>query len=145
MIVPGLNHLPGTMDSPEARAFLLAIGSQESRWRHRKQIRGSAVSFYQFEKAGVRGVLNHPRSSPHARAVVKVLEYTPTDAIQAALKDNDPLATVFARLLLWTLPQRLPGPNEPDLAWRQYLDSWAPGKPHHHTWARFYREAWEVV
>ena len=37
--------LPPNMDSREARVMLLAIGMQESRFKHRKQIGGPAKGF----------------------------------------------------------------------------------------------------
>lgn len=148
VIVPGLKHLPGTMDSPEARAMLMAIGMQESYFHHRRQKpHGPARGWWQFEPIAVEEVLTHHRSRRHARAIVRVLHYpAKTEVIHPVLEHNDPLAAVFARLLLWTVPQRLPRENEPELAWKQYLeDSWRPGKPRHRKWARNYREAWSVV
>jgi hypothetical protein len=55
------NLLPCRFASNEAIVMLLAIGLQESRFQHREQIGGPAVSFWQAEKSGgmVRGVLNH--------------------------------------------------------------------------------------
>lgn len=58
VVVPGLELLPAKMDTPKARVMMLAIGMQESRFEHRKQIGGPARGFFQFEEAGgVRGVL----------------------------------------------------------------------------------------
>src|SRR5690606_40338324 len=60
--------LPDPMDTPEARVMLLAIGFQESRFKHRRQLVGNpprptgpAKSFWQAEQAGgmVRGLLNY--------------------------------------------------------------------------------------
>lgn len=40
-INPALALLPATMDTPEARIMLLAIGLQESRFEHRRQLVGN--------------------------------------------------------------------------------------------------------
>ena len=45
---PAAKLLPG-MDSAKARVMLLAIGLQESRFEHRRQIGGPARGFWQFE------------------------------------------------------------------------------------------------
>ena len=57
-IAPALRLLPARMNSPEAEVMLLAIGLQESRFEHRRQLVGSpprptgpAKSFWQAELA----------------------------------------------------------------------------------------------
>lgn len=137
--------LPETMDSPEARVMLLAIGLQESRFKHRQQIGGPARGFWQFEKGGgVKGVLSHYASAPHALTAWFALNYTLSSAeAYDAIEHNDTLACVFARLLLWTLPQRLPTTAED--GWAQYLDAWRPGKPHPATWPAFYEQASRTI
>jgi len=136
--------LPEKMDTPEARAMLLAIGLQESRFEHRVQIRGPAHGYWQFERGGgVRGVLRHPASETHAKHVCSVLNYrSESDEVYRAIVDNDILACCFARLLLWTLPGSLPGAAESGEGWRQYIEAWRPGKPHRETWDGFYEQAW---
>lgn len=141
--------LPEDMRTPAATAMLLSIGLQESRFVHRRQVRGPARSFFQFERAGVRGVLTHPASQPHAHWALLSLSY-PTSAwtagaCHAAIEHNDILATVFARLLLWTLPDPLPLRADADGAWQQYLDAWRPGKPRADAWPANYAAAWEQV
>ncbi|MGL5703631.1 MAG: hypothetical protein ACRCW5_11040, partial [Cetobacterium sp.] len=49
IINPALELLPSKMNSDKAKVMLLAIGLQESRLIHRRQIRGPAKSFLQFE------------------------------------------------------------------------------------------------
>lgn len=145
-ILPGLSILPERMDSPAARAMLFAIGMQESRFAHRRQIRGPARGWWQFERGGVRGVLEHPASRSTAEQVCSMLNYPATvDAVYEAIEHNDMLACAFARLLLWRLPEPLPMADNEDEGWCQYLDCWRPGKPHRHTWDGFYRQAWEAV
>jgi len=143
-----LDLLPGRMDSLEAKAMLIAIGLQESRFKHRRQVGpGPARGFWQFEKlGGVKGVLTHEMSSPLVRPICDVLRYTPTpDTCHVAIEHNDTLACVFARLLLYTHPAALPREHETSKGWDQYIASWRPGKPHPATWSDFYRQAWTLV
>ncbi len=146
VIFPGLALLPRRMNSPEAVAMLLAIGLQESRFTARRQIGGPARGFYQFERGGgVAGVLQHHSTREIVCNILDRLEYdreVPTS--YAAIEHNDALATVYARLLLWSLPHALPGPGEDELAWDQYLEAWRPGRPHRQTWSEFYRQAWAI-
>lgn len=132
--------LPERLDTPAARAMLVAIGLQESRLEHRRQIRGPAHGFWQFESGGgVHGVLTHHASKPIVEPVLEVLRYRPGDCY-FAIVDNDVLACVFARLLLWTHPRPLP--VDAGSAWAYYLECWRPGKPHRETWDHFYAQAW---
>lgn len=147
-IAPALRLLPPAMDSPAARAQMLATAMQESKIAARRQLpSGPARGFFQFERGGgVRGVLTHPASRAHAAAVLRRLTYRVDAAVaHAALEHNDVLAAAFARLLLYTLPAPLPRRDEPDEGWRQYLAAWQPGKPHARTWSRYFAQAWEIV
>lgn len=136
--------LPEKMRQPEARAMLLAIGLQESRFQYRKQIRGPARGFFQFEEhGGVRGVLNHAQTKPIITGVLDQLQYSHLiDTSYEAIAHNDVLACCYARLLLYTHPEALPGPSETERAWAYYTDTWRPGKAHRSTWAAFYEQAW---
>lgn len=139
--------LPARMDSDEARAMLIAIALQESRFEHRAQIGGPARGFWQFELGGgVRGVLNHPGSKQYIRHVLDSLayDYLPETSYEA-IKNNDVLACCYARLLLWTLPDVLPTRGEDEESWKQYIDAWRPGKPHRESWDAFYAAAWNIV
>ena len=140
-VEPALSLLPEAMDSREARVMLIAIAMQESRAIHRVQIGGPARGFWQFERGGgVAGVLRHAASREHAVAACERLGYAPdVGACYTAIADNDVLAGVFARLLLWTLPQALP--DTPEEGWRQYLDAWRPGKPHPGAWP----QCWDIA
>lgn len=141
--------LPVQMQTPPATAMLLAIGLQESKFQHRRQAGGPARGFWQFEQqGGVAGVLMHPSTADHARHALRALRYPTTTTPQAVyglLADNDVLAAVFARLLLWTVPGRLPLPSQSAAGWRQYLDGWKPGKPHPETWPVYFNSAWQRV
>lgn len=147
IIDPALRILPPMMTSRRACAMLLAIGMQESRLVHRKQIGGPARGLWQFERGGgVAGVLRHPRTQGHAATVCWRLNNAgTTTSVYHALEHDDVLAACFARLLLWTLPVALPARDDVQGGWDQYIAAWRPGKPHRHTWDDFYREAWEVV
>lgn len=155
-INPALALLPGSMDSAGARVLLHAIGLQESRFEHRRQLVGSpplpigpAISFWQFElgtresKGGVWGVFLHPASSALLRqlCVARGVQFAPKD-IWRAIEHDDVLAAGLARLLLWTDPQRLPALGDADGAWLLYAKRcWRPGKPHPQTWPGFYQRA----
>jgi hypothetical protein len=140
-IDPALQLLPGKMQRREARVMLLAIALQESRLQHRRQIRGPARGYFQFEHGGgVAGVLRHPATRPHIEQVCRDLDYpADVDACYIAIEHNDVLAAAFARLNLWWLPTPL-ADNEQD-GWHQYLAAWRPGKPHPGTWPDLYRQA----
>ena len=139
-------------DTVEARALVLAIGLQESKFRERSQMEGGpARGFWQFERGGgVKGVLMHQATSARAIEALATLRYHKPgeqmpDTIQRVhglLEHNDVLAAVFARLLLWTVPGKLAGRHEPAIGWSQYLSGWNPGKPHHDTWGAYFATAW---
>lgn len=146
-IAQALKLLPANMASPEAEVLLLAIGLQESRFTHRRQIGGPARGLWQFERnGGVLGVLEHPASRGYAVSVCKMrgVEPLPT-AVYAALEHDDVLAAAFARLLLWTDSKALPEVGEIGAAWDYYLRTWRPGKPHRHTWEVLYGRAMDAV
>lgn len=131
--------LPARLDSRAARVMVLAIGLQESRFEHRRQVRGPARGFWQFEHGGgVRGVLRHAASRPLLLPILATLQYESDECFEAIVH-NDVLACVFARLLLWTHPKPLPA--DADAAWRYYIDTWRPGKPHPETWGALYDAA----
>lgn len=147
---------PAMMRSPRAWAMLLAIGLQESKFLHRRQIVdatkntfGPARGFWQFERlGGTHGVLQHPKTSTIAIQVLRELRYPNVHSardVHYLLHDNDVLAACFARLLLWTVPGALPMRNNPVDGWRQYLEGWRPGAPHPETWDLYFTEAWDRV
>jgi hypothetical protein len=144
----GLSLLLPSLNSPEAIQMLLAIGWQESRFQHRAQTRGPARGFWQFEKGGgVVGVLRHRKTKQTIRDVLLALLYPSNmDEGQAyvAIEHNDVLAAAFARLLLFTHPRKLPALMDADEGWKQYLETWRPGKPHPTTWAKAWKWATEV-
>ncbi len=146
---PALKLLPAQMDSPAARAMVIAICLQESRLTHRRQIGGPARSYAQFEQGGgVHGVLTHPTSKPLIRSVLTALDYDPDSlefACWTAIEHNDILCAAFARLLLYTLPDSLPAMKETQKAWGQYVSAWRPGAPKPLTWPDLYAQAWELV
>lgn len=142
-IDPALTLLPEKMNSPEAIRMLVAIAKQESDLQYRQQVlkrgrawwewRGPARGWWQFEPTGLKGVLTHRASAPHAARAMDLLGYSsPATAmlvwlsdLHESLKHNDPLAAVMARLLLWTLPHALP--DNPYEGFAQYLEAWRPG------------------
>lgn len=147
LLPAALRMLPTKMDSQEANVMLLAIGLQESRFTHRAQVGGPAEGFWQFESGGGwKGVLKHPESVLHARTALKAMAYGEPDLNDYyAIENNDILACVFARLLLWTHPRALPQRWQVGYAWEYYLETWRPGKPHRETWDGFFDQAWELM
>lgn len=155
VIPAALSLLPPAMDTPAARAMLLAIGLQESRFLYRRQKDfGPARGFWQFEKNGaVRGVVNHQLTRGPLNAALRALRYpelvdrkpNQTATLHQAIQENDILACVFARLNLWWLPGSLPGRHQVAAGWEQYIAAWQPGRPHPDTWPAFFEEAWERI
>lgn len=139
--------LPPTMASMQARAMLLAIGMQESRFEYRRQSWGPARGFWQFELGGgIKGVATHKATEGHLRRVLLGMQYDEAhDTSHRAIEHNDVLAAVYARLLLWTNPGPLPLSTDPDEGWKQYIATWRPGKPHRGTWDSFYFQAQAMV
>lgn len=140
-IAPAMAMLPAGMDSLKARAMLLAIGLQESRFEHRRQLVGSpprplgpARGFWQFElgtaasRGGVRGVFLHEASNTLLKkmATQRGVVTSPTNIWQEIERD-DVLAASVARLLLWTDPKPLPDVEDEAGAWQLYLRTWRPG------------------
>lgn len=146
-INPALSLLPARLDVTQARVLLLAIGLQESKFIYRVQINGPANGLYQFEKAGgVRGVMWHPSTRVLLQETAKRLNYDFTeDTIYEAIIDNDVLATVCARLLLWSDPRPLPPRNDIYTNYQYYLRNWRPGKPHPEVWPMNYKAALDRV
>ena len=141
--------LPPRMESPEAAAMLLAIALQETRVESRKQFGdGPAMGFWQFERGGgVRGLLTHRSTQPILTVLCeRTFQLSSTErAVHEALEHNDVLAAVCARLLLWTVPDRLPHRDETARSWEQYLAGWRPGRPHPDTWPGYYQRAWRLI
>lgn len=157
-VIPAYKLLPSNMNSEKASLMLLAIPMQESGLTERRQLiievidgkkklvpKGPAVSFWQFEqgdeksRGGVWGVLNHYRVGPTAVFVCKALGVEPTaPKVWEAMQTNDVLAACMARLLLYSSPKALPEIGDVQGAWKMYMDTWRPGKPHAETWPAHY-------
>jgi hypothetical protein len=152
---PALAMLPPKMDTPAARAEVIAIGLQESRFEKRHQMRGGpAHGYHQFEQGGgVLGVLRHPATRGHIATVMQALDYDPDpwmketvlERMYHALEHNDILDAAFSRLLLFSLPDQMPARNAPALGYTLYLNAWRPGSPIRVTWAPFFEQAWDIV
>lgn len=146
-IIPAAYELlPPVMASDQATALLLAIGWQESRFAYRRQVNGPARGFWQFEVGGgVTGVLRHEQTRLLARKALVALAYPhePTPhGVHMVIENNDIVAAVFARLLLWTVPGNLPEKFERDSGWAQYISGWRPGKPHVDVWPESWSMGW---
>lgn len=149
VIPAALSLLPDKMDTPEARSMLMSIGYQESNFTDREQMWGPARGFWQFEWVGVLGVLDHHQSKNFLGSALEFLRYDEEErtprAIHGAIKDNDILACILARLLLWTLPDPLPSIYEKSKGWEQYISAWRPGKPHIARWDANWEAGWGLV
>jgi hypothetical protein len=152
-IAPALSELNtlGIPADPMAARFLLAIALQESGLAHRRQVTaggdelGPAASFWQFEQGGgCKGVLTHPKASKPMDAICDAYNVLATPAgLWEAMRYHDIVAAAAARLLVYTLPSKLP---EDDIAgWGQYLKAWRPGKPHPAEWPKNWALASAVV
>lgn len=147
-IQPALAILPAKMDTLEAKVMLLAIGLQESRFEHRRQIGGPARGFWQFEqgteksRGGVWGVYLHAASKDLLKSLCdqRNVAFSPT-SIYSAVETDDVLAAGVARLMLYTDPQKLPSVGDSAGGWSTYLRIWRPGKPHPETWPALYNQA----
>ena len=140
--------LPSRMDTPASRAMLLAIGLQESAFRHTRQMdSGPARGFWQFEQGGgVRGVLRHEATREQALRMCKLRGVFPAEGPVWGRLEHDPvLACAFARLLLWSDPEPLPAVGDEQAAWALYLRTWRPGRPHPDRWSDNYSAALEEV
>ena len=136
-IVPALSELArcGIPDTTDARRFLLAIALQESGLAHRRQVvggaeAGPAASFWQFEQGGgCKGVLTHYLVAQTMRTLCVEFNVDPTpQALWEAMRYQDVVAAIAARLLIYPLPSKRP--TTADEGWAQSTAAWRPGKPH---------------
>lgn len=141
IIQPAVKLLPA-LDSYRSRVMLLTIGQTESAFIYRRQIRGPARGFWQFEKIAVLDVLTRRATSCLAQAVCahRGVEDDPT-RVYAALEKDDILACAFARLLLYTDRKALPSLADSEGAYKYYIRVWKPGKPHPDKWNAFHKLA----
>lgn len=135
-------------DAPEAEQLLLAIALQESSCMHRTQLIGPAHGFWQFDSSlTVKIVSEHKATQKTLRTFVGRLSYAFGDhaEIFEAIKDNDILACVFARELLYTDPKPLPTTTDAGSGWDYYYRNWRPGKPRPNDWADNWMDAKQVL
>lgn len=130
--------------SDKARVLVLAIAGQESAWAARLQVPVAyARSYWQFEEGGgVSGVVHHPASAPHIKAVCAEhdIPYS-VSKIYEAMAWHDVLAASMARLLLFTDPHPLPDVGDVQAGWAYYQRNWRPGAPHPEIWPARYGTA----
>lgn len=138
--------LPSKMDTLEARVLEFAIGLQESRFVYRQQLDGPAHGFWQFETAGVKGVLTHIATRGYINAVLRNLSYdTRIVTSYEAIVHNDILAGSYARLNLWWSSAPMPAITDVDGAWTYYVTCWNPGKPIRKTFDALHTQARLIV
>lgn len=142
-IGPALAYLRdlGIADTLGARRLMVAIALQESGLAHRRQVSGDgtesgpAVSWWQCEQTGAgHWLLLHKTAGPMLRKACADFNVPATDAgIWNAIRYNDVLAAIVARLNFFVLPAAVP--DDVEWGWKQYLVAWNPGKPRKETWA----------
>lgn len=145
--------LPAKLDTPAARHQHAAIGFQESSYEHRRQVitverggkrvnveEGPAVSYWQFERGGIRGVIDFYRADvrawAHGVCTARGVAFN-AEAVWQAMQTDDVLGAAFARLLMYTDAGPVPT-SEPE-GWAMYLRTWRPGKPHRDKWSTSWR------
>lgn len=134
-IKEAMELLPDRMNSDSAVAQLLKTGLQESRFIYRRQMVGNppkptgpAVSFWQFEQGGIRGVLTHTATRDHARKVCNARKVPfLVKPIWEAMQTDDVLGAAMARLNYWWVPTSIPAITDEEGSWRYYLSTWRPG------------------
>lgn len=148
-IIPALAELSvmGIPATPYSARIVLAIALQESNLAHRRQLTsdgkeaGPASSFWQFEVGGgCKGVLKHEKAGPIMTKLCDAYNVKADPlALWEAMQYNDVIAAIAARVLVFTLPDKLPATA--DEGWKQYTDAWRPGKPHPDRW----QNCWDVA
>lgn len=153
-IKPALAELQaafGIKDSFAARRFLLAIALQESAIDRRRQVTssgledGPAASYWQFEKGGgCAGVLSHSAVAKTMKTMCINYDIDPTvQGLWEGMRFNDVIAATAARLLVYTLPDKLPTSAQD--GWLQYQKAWRPGKPKPEKWPNCWTTADAIV
>ncbi len=137
-VMSGLSLLPPVMTSPEARVLLVAIAMQETGLVTRSEVGGSAFGFYQFMEIGVDGVFSHAETGHLAADVAKVLQIPIDENFYEAVRWNDHMGTVLARLNLWPDPAPLPALGQEMEAFRYYERIWRPKVAVHARWPAAY-------
>lgn len=146
VIRPVLSWMGSRYSSVDAERMMLAIGIQESGFRHRRQVvstyeYGPARGWWQFERPGVAEALSDDRHDLVMRLGL------PADLrkLHEIIEWSEIGATVCARLLLWGEPEPLPSPEACDEGWRQYINRWKPGKPDAQRWDRAWDQACKII
>jgi len=121
--------------------MLVAIAMQESALITRKQVGGSAISPYQFEKIGIDNVFTHAETGRLVTGAAKELAIPVDENFYDAVKWNDAIATVIARLILWLDPAPLPALGKEVDARAYYERTWRPGIKSSIRWTTSYGTA----
>lgn len=141
--------LPLEMDTDLARLQVFATGIQESNFEVRRQANnGPAVGFFQFERVGIQGVMEHKKSGPLLRKLCEKFDVVfNVEHIWTALQSPryDALAICIARLNYWISPLAMPSAGNMKQAWEMYQKTWRPGKPHSEKWIESYWRAYGAI
>jgi hypothetical protein len=154
-LVPSLDAIgkfaPELTRNRDSEALMLAIAGQESDWTAMHQVGGPANGPWEFEPNGVKAVYNHSVCGPILRGALKALgmgNALPETLYQEiATEAGTVLATLLARLLLWSSPARLPvaGLGQMRISFLYYENCWRPGKPDLTRWNVVYPQALSAV
>jgi hypothetical protein len=143
----------GIPAGPQADAFSVAAGFQESKFRARDQgdpaVLGPATGYWQFEmNGGVAEILESARTAPIAKALCARMGIAASrDAVWRVFttEAGDDLACSFARLLAWKDPAPLPkvsaAADVEEEAYRYYDRNWRPGAKRRADWTVSWRTA----
>lgn len=132
-----------------AELLLLAAAIHESGLRTRSQDGGTARSWWQIDKGGLKALTASRLGDLLFTEAVRCLfglDGTPIlvgEIVLAALGDPamDQLACATARLLFWLDPHPLPEVGDGNGAWACYLRTFRPGKPRPEAWPADYAVA----
>lgn len=144
-VIPGLSLLPPFMTSPEARVLLVAIAMQETGLMTRSEVGGTAFGFYQFMVIGVDGVFANGETGHLAVDVAKSLQIPVDENFYEAVRWNDHMGTVLARLNLWPDPAPLPAIGAEAEARNYYARIWRPKIVAVQRWPAAYNAAISCV
>ena len=128
VIEPVLCSLPGIPASQAAAQLLLGTAIKESgNLKHRKQIGGPALSFFQVEPESHQDIWdNYLKFRPQLKAFVISLMTKPNANKLQELENNESYAAAMARIKYQRCPEKLPSFNDLDAIaryWKKYYNT----------------------
>ncbi|MFZ6045996.1 hypothetical protein ACFW0H_07720 [Pseudomonas sp. CR3202] len=148
ILEPALAMLPPGLGGARAEVMLLAIGLQESGFKHRRPAIGPERGYWRFDPDddNVGAVLRHPATAALAVAVCDEQQVPPIEErVFTALEHDDLLSAVFVRLRLHIEGERLPPVGDVGDAWSLYCRAWRPAELIRRKWDRSYARAMDAL